>query len=268
MRRPLPVRRSHDATRRGDQPDRPWAPRRSPATVRTDRVTQGNSADHRSEYAPGVSDGACRCRSASRSALSPAPRTCRDDEPEDPMLKYSHPMLALIWSTGHHDLRAGDPPAHHHTRLDHRGWDRRDRGSGEPDAAGSGTGVVVSFFPGARWVDPQFRGDGPGSMASDALLRRLLGGRNRSAARSGDDRNSSRTGRTSTRCGRRACRTAPLTFRGGTRPDGPPRPCPPPRTRCSTWNSGRRGYECRRPRGRRTTEEGEVGLDVSLLPSG
>jgi hypothetical protein len=90
------------------------------------------------------------------------------------MLKYSHPMLALILEYWPITIFAPAILLLIATlALITRGWDRRDREAREnqmPQAPA--TGVVVSWNtgrhndsmnPGARRVDPQFRGDGPGS---------------------------------------------------------------------------------------------------------
>ncbi len=90
------------------------------------------------------------------------------------MLKYSHPLLALILEYWPITIFAPAILLLIATlALITRGWDRRDREAREnqmPQAPA--TGVVVSWHSGRRAdpmkagaprVDPQFRGDGPGT---------------------------------------------------------------------------------------------------------
>ena len=93
------------------------------------------------------------------------------------MLKYSHPMLALILEYWPITIFAPTILLLIATlALITRWWDRRDREARQnltPQAPA--TGVVVSWHSGRRAdpmkagaprVDPQFRGDGPGTRAA------------------------------------------------------------------------------------------------------
>lgn len=90
------------------------------------------------------------------------------------MLKYSHPMLALILEYWPITIFAPAILLLIATlALITRYWDRRDREAREHlMRQAPATGVVVSWHsgrrndstkPGAPRVDPQFRGDGPGT---------------------------------------------------------------------------------------------------------